>query len=98
MKEQQDSLEALKKEFSRFKLMLGQTQQARSKCAQNATFFDMITDIKSSTPYRQQQESKDVLEYIHGGEEGAMFDAWDLIAAYASKTMDKLITSYQRGK
>ena len=59
VKEQQDSLEALKKEFSRFKSMLGQTQQARSKRAQNATTFDMIVDIKSSTRYRRRQESND---------------------------------------
>ena len=75
VKEQQDSLEALKKEFSRFKSMLGRTQQARSKRAQNATTFDMIVDIKSSTRYRRRQESKDMLEYIHGGEEGAIFGA-----------------------
>ena len=95
VKEQQDSLEALKKEFSRLKSMLGQTQQARSKRAQNA---DMIVDIRSSTRYRRRQQSKDMLEYIHGGEEGAIFGAWDLIAACASKeTMDKLIASYTRG-
>lgn len=62
VKEQQDSIEALKKEFSRFKSILGQTQQARSKRAQNTT-FDMIVDIKSSTQYRRRQESKEMLEY-----------------------------------
>ena len=99
LKDQQDSLEVLKKEFNRFKSLLGQTQQARSKRNQNATTFDMIVDIKSSTRYRRRQETKDVLEYIHGGEEGAIFGAWDLIAAYASKEiMDKLIASYKRGK
>ena len=79
--------------------MLGQTQQARSRRAQNATTFDMISDVKSSTRYRRRQESKDMLEYIHGGEEGAIFGAWDLIAAYATnETMDKLIASYKRGR
>ena len=62
VKKQQDSIEALKKEFSRFKSILGQTQQARSKRAQNTT-FDMIVDIKSSTQYRRRQESKEMLEY-----------------------------------
>ena len=63
VKEQQDSIEALKKEFSRFKSILGQTQQARSMRAQNTTTFDMIVDIKSSTQYRRRQESKEMLEY-----------------------------------
>lgn len=65
VKEQQDSIEALKKEFSKFKSILGQTQQARSKRAQNITTFDMINivDIKSSTQYRRRQESKEMLEY-----------------------------------
>ena len=40
-----------------------------------------------------------MLQYIHGGEEGAIFGAWDLIAAYATnETMDRLIASYKRGK
>ena len=99
VKEQHDSLEALKKEFSRFKSILGQTQRAPSNRTQNATTINMIADIKSSTWYRRQQESKDMLENIHGGEEGAIFGAWDLSAAYSSKeTIDKLIASYKRGK
>lgn len=79
--------------------MLGQTQKARSKRAQNATTFDMISDVKSSAWYRRRQENKDILEYIHGGEEGAILGAWHLIAAYATKeTIHKLIASYKRGK
>lgn len=74
-------------------------QQARSTHTQNATTFDMISDVKSSARYRRQQESKDMLEYIHGGEEGAILGALDLIAAHATKeTMDKLIASYKIGK
>ena len=48
-KQQEDDLELLKKEYNRFKAMLGQTQQARSKRAQNVTTFEMISDFKSST-------------------------------------------------
>ena len=78
--------------------MLGQTQQVRSKCVQNATTFEMITDAKSSTQYRRRGESKDKLVYVHSGEEGATFGAWDLIAAYATKEiMDKPIASYKTG-
>ena len=40
-----------------------------------------------------------MLEYIHGGDEGALFGAWDFFASFASKEIiDKLISSYKRGK
>ena len=99
VEEQLHNLELLKKEYDRFKIMLGQTQQTRSKRIQNATTVDMITDIKNSTRYRRRQETKNILEYIHGGEEAAVLGAWDVVASYASKeTMDQLIGSYKRGK
>ena len=38
-------------------------------------------------------------EYIHGGDEGALYGAWDFLASFASKEIiDKLISSYKRGK
>ena len=40
-----------------------------------------------------------MLEYIHGGDEGALFGAWDFVASFASKEIiDKLISSYKLGK
>ena len=40
-----------------------------------------------------------MLEYIHGGEEGALLGAWDVLAANAKKeTMDTLTGKYKRGK
>ena len=40
-----------------------------------------------------------MLEYIHGGDEGALFGAWDFVASFASKEIvDKLISSYKWGK
>ena len=98
-KKHEDDLELLKKEYNRFKLMLGQTQQGRSRRTQNATTFEIISDFKSSTRYRRRQETKEMLEYIHGGDEGALYGAWDFLASFASKEIiDKLISSYKRGK
>ena len=98
-KKHEDNLELLKKEYNRFKLMLGQTQQGRSKRTQNATTFEIISDFKSSTRYRRRQETKEMLEYIHGGDEGALYGAWDFLASFASKEIiDKLISSYKRGR
>lgn len=49
--------------------------------------------------YRRRHETKNVLEYIHGGEEGALLGAWDFVAANAKKEMmDTLFVKYRRGK
>ena len=91
-KKHEDDLELLKKEYNRFKLMLGQTQQGRSKRTQNATTFEIISDFKSSTRYIRRQETKEMLEYIHGGDEGALYGAWDFLASFASKEIIELQT------
>ena len=59
----------------------------------------MINDSSNSTRYKRRTESKHILEYIHGGEEGAVYGAWDILVRYASKElMEKFIISYKRGK
>jgi len=79
--------------------MLGQTEQAKSKRLHNPTTYEMVTNTKSSTRYRRRQETRDVLEYVHGGDDGAVYGAWDFATSSASKeTMDKLIGGYKRGK
>lgn len=40
-----------------------------------------------------------MLEYLHGGDKGTLFGAWDLIASFASQdTINKLLTIYKRGR
>ena len=95
----EDELELLKKEYNRFKLLLGQTQQGRAKQTPNAMTFEIISVFESSNRYRRRQETKQMLEYIHGGDEGALFGAWDFVASFASKEIiHKLISSYKWGK
>jgi len=92
----EDELELLKKEYNRFKLLLAQTQQGRAKKTQNATTFEIISDFESSTRFRRRQETKKMLEYIHSGDEEALFGAWDFVGSFASKEiLDKLISSYK---
>ena len=58
-----------------------------------------ITDRNCSVRYRRRQETSDVLEYIHGGEAGAVFGAWDFISSSSDKdTMDILIGNLKRGR
>ena len=44
-KKHEDDLELLKKEYNRFKLLLGQMQQGRACQTQNATTFEIISDL-----------------------------------------------------
>ena len=59
----------------------------------------MVTNVNSSTRYRRRQETKNVLEFIHGGKEGSLYGAWDYVSSTAdNQTMDKLISGLKRGK
>ena len=44
-------------------------------------------------------ETKDVLEYIHGGSAGAIFGAWDFLCKNTSnEQMETLLLDYKKGK
>ena len=59
----------------------------------------MVTNVNSSTRYRRRHETKNVLEFIHGGKEGALYGAWDYVSFSSdNQTMDKLISGFKRGK
>ncbi|XP_078372353.1 uncharacterized protein LOC144656016 [Oculina patagonica] len=63
-----------------------------------ATTFEMVNNPHSSTRYRRRQETKNILEFIHGGEEGSIYGAWDYLQSNATKDqMEKFIGSYKRG-
>ena len=67
--------------------------------ANTRTTLHMINDRTSSVRYRRRTETKNVLEYIHGGEEAAVLGAWDFIASIANKElMDTLVSKYKKGK
>ena len=71
----------------------------RTKRLKNPTTFELVHDHKSSTRYRRRCESKDVMEFIHGGQEGAVYGAWDLLLSLGSnKQVEHLITNYKKGR
>ena len=58
----------------------------------------MITDSGCSTRYRRRKETKKALTFLHGGETGSFYGAWDNIAANAPKELiTELIVMYKRG-
>ena len=61
----------------------------------------MVTNVNSGTRYRRTHETNNVLEFIHGGKEGALYGAWDYVSFIISsdnQTMDKLISGFKGGK
>ena len=59
----------------------------------------MINDYKSSTRYRRREDTKNVLDFIHGGAEPSLYGAWDYLVANASdEIMSKLMSNYKRGR
>ena len=56
-----------------------QVKHFESRRQKTATNFDTINDNKNSTRYKRHNETKDILSYIHGGAEGAIFGAWDFL-------------------
>lgn len=92
-------IQSLKKESERLKCILRPSQQSRSKRINNPSTYDMIIDFNNSTRYRRRNETKDVLEYIHGGSDGAIYGAWDVIASNGNPDiLDKLVGGYKRGR
>ena len=96
---EEQELKESKEKCVDFKLLLEQKGYARKRRENSATSFEMINDTSSSMRYRCRDESKKVLEYIHGGREGSIYGAWDYLKGVASlKQMESLILSYKRGK
>lgn len=92
-------LEEITKQYNKLKTLLDQTTCSRSCREHTATTLEMISSTSSSVRYRRRQESKNVLEYIHGGENAAVQGAWDVVKSFAGKDMiSTFVANYKRGK
>ena len=60
-------------------------QFSKYKRESKSTSHEMISDPNSSARYRRGKESEKALKFIHGGETGSFFGAWDYIACNAPK-------------
>ena len=52
----------------------------------------MITERTNQTRFERKQETKSILNYIHGGTSNAVSGAWDF------ELMDQFVTGYRKGK
>ena len=54
-------------------------------------FFSLIR-------YRRRKETKDLLEFVHGGEDAAINGAWDFVTSQCSQEkMEELVASFSPG-
>lgn len=92
-------LKELTEAYEKVRKLLEQKGYSRRRRGFESTSFEMINDYRSSTRYRKREESRNILQFIHGGTEPLLYGAWDFLSANASnEIMSKLISTYKRGK
>ncbi|XP_047145027.1 uncharacterized protein LOC124818342 [Hydra vulgaris] len=92
-------LNVLNTQYEKVKLLIDQKQYARTKRSKNPTTDIMINDTACSTKYRRRDESRNIMEFIHGGSDGAIYGAWDLLCYITPiKLMEQFTANYKRGK
>ena len=91
-------LEEMNNVCHKLKFITNPTAHRKTMREKNKTTRQMIY-VNSSTRYARRNETKDVLEYIHGGKEGAILGAWDFLPKYADSTeLEAMILKYKKGK
>ena len=59
----------------------------------------MIPENSSSTHYQRRSETKNILQFIHGGVEASLYGAWDYFKSNASSELiEELFFSFKVGK
>ena len=87
--ETEQKVREINSQFEKLKTLLDQKGYARTRRQNAATTFETITSYTSSVRYRRRNESQNVLEYIHGGKEAAVYGAWDIVQTNAKKETTK---------
>ena len=99
LEKRKNNLEEINSKYDRVKLLLEKKEYARTRRQNNPTTYSMIQNRKYNTRFRRKEETSNMLQFIHGGEEGSLYGAWDYLASNApTEIMDKLISGYKRGK
>ena len=79
VQQQEEKVSELNEHYNKFKSLLEQKGFSVRRRQNTSTTYEMVRNINSSTRYRRRQETKNVLEFIHGGKEGSLYGAWDYV-------------------
>ena len=75
MEEKQKGLDEINRKYEKLKVLLEQRGYARTRRQNVETSFEMINNRTSTTKVRRKLETKNILQFIHGGEEGSLYGA-----------------------
>lgn len=97
--EQKGELNKVKEQYEKLRVMLEQKGYSRKRRENTETTWENVTSVTSSTRYRRRKETKNILEYIHGGSSGSLYGAWDYLQSHGDiSVIQKMILSFKRGK
>ena len=82
VQQQEEKVKELNEQYHKFKSLLEQKGFSVSRRQNTTTTYEMVTNVNSSNRYRRH-ETKNVLEFIHGGKEGSLYGAWDYVSSTA---------------
>ena len=90
-----DAFTKLLDEYRNFKHFIEPNEHSKSQRAKNPPSNETARTIR----YNRCIETKDMLEYIHGGSDGAIFGVWEYMSKNASKEqLENLMLDYKKGK
>ena len=95
----ENKLEEINNEYEKVKLLIDPKKNSQTLREQNPTTHNMIGDSSSSTRYKRLSETKNLLSYIHGGLNGAVFGAMDFLRKYSStEALENFLIDLKKGK
>ena len=86
VEEQKKLMAEVQKQYEKLRILLEQKGYSKKRRENSATTFEMIDNYNSSTRYRRRWETQNILEFIHGGLDGAVYGAWDFLVANTEKS------------
>ena len=93
-----EKLSKVTQKFDKLKLLIEQKEYSKTKRQSNPTRLETLNDTSNTQRYSRRNEVKNILEFIHGDLEGAIYGAWDFLTKYASpEVMEKLLLEYNIG-
>ena len=98
----EEKLVTLQRQYDKVKFLVDKSKHGKTKRMNNPTTLEVLNNITGttkSTRYQWRGETKALLQYVHGGESGAIYGAWDfLVANCENKKLEELFINHKRGK
>ena len=95
--EMSSQINEINEDYQKLKFIINPTSQGKTKRVKNPTTNEMVNDSSCSTRYVRRNETKDVLEYIHGGTDSVVFGSFDFLKKHASpEQMEEFLLVFKK--